>query len=87
MQCSSCGSVVTIRPNENGEVNCSHCGAGLLELPSMNDADIERYSDQPRGAQKPKRPPRAFFSLLLFILLALAFLAGAAVVGKTILNQ
>jgi hypothetical protein len=56
-------------------------------LSSTRDADIERYSDQPRAVEMPKRPPRTIFSLLLFFLMALAFLAGAALVGKTILNQ
>ena len=88
IQCSSCGAVVTVRKNENGEVNCPHCGAGLLELQSTRDADIERYSDQPHDREKPKLPaPALAGSLLLIIVMGLVFLGGVYLVWMTIQNK
>jgi transcription initiation factor TFIIIB Brf1 subunit/transcription initiation factor TFIIB len=67
IQCSSCGSVVTIRKNENGEVNCPHCGVGLLELQSTRDADIERYSDQPRDDETPGHSKSSLLTPIVII--------------------
>jgi len=43
--CSSCGRTVRVRVNDNGEVNCPHCGAGLLVLPS---SDGSEFADPPQ---------------------------------------
>ena len=43
--CSSCGRTVRVRVNDNGEVNCPQCGAGLLVLRSSAGSE---FADPPQ---------------------------------------
>jgi predicted RNA-binding Zn-ribbon protein involved in translation (DUF1610 family) len=44
IECSSCGSVVKVYTNDNGEVNCPRCGAGLV-VTAARDEEIKRYNN------------------------------------------
>ncbi len=46
IECSNCGSLVRARTNDNGEVNCPRCGAGLLVVSATRDHEINRYDDR-----------------------------------------
>ena len=76
--CASCGHTVRVRVNENGEINCPRCGAGLLVLPSMG-VESTRFADPPQtldpeGTLTASRPisPAVFATALVFVALLLA---------------
>jgi len=43
--CSSCGRTVRVRVNDNGEINCPRCGAGLLVLAPPGGSE---FADPPQ---------------------------------------
>jgi DNA-directed RNA polymerase subunit RPC12/RpoP len=86
IECSSCGSRVKIRTNENGEVNCPHCGVGLLTMPSMREAEIDRYSDLGRKDEFASFTPRSTLGpMMAFAAILIAI--GLAVIGFIVSRQ
>ncbi len=79
IQCSSCNTAVKVRTNANGEVNCPHCGAGLLVMSSLRNAEIDQYTDQPRGDVTVDLPPQSNLVPIVLFAIILAVIGAVAI--------
>ena len=72
ISCSSCGRIVRVRVNDNGEVNCPRCGAGLLVVARTGAVE---FADPPQtlDSEGTLTPPRTLSPIL--------FAAGLVVVA------
>ncbi len=79
--CSNCGRAVRVRVNDNGEINCPRCGAGLLVVASIGEKDGGRI--EPALTLDPEgvlTTPRTSLVILLSAALLVALIAAALIV-------